>query len=107
MPIGGRAARVRAAIAGWCGRWLIQRGWHTWSMTPWRIRDFHEDDLDAAVRLWDDPAAGTAAPVFGVSDLISAVRMGAPAVVAVVGDDLVGTVVVDISGARAWCMRIR
>jgi hypothetical protein len=39
-------------------------------MTPWRIRDFHEDDLDAAIRIWDDPAAGTAAPVFGVSDLI-------------------------------------
>jgi hypothetical protein len=40
-------------------------------MTPWRIRHFHEDDLDAAVRLWDDPAAGSTAPVFGVSDLIS------------------------------------
>ncbi len=75
-------------------------------MTPWRIRDFHEDDLDAAVRLWDDPAAGTAVPVFGVSDLISAVRAGAPAVVAVVGDDLAGTVVATISGARALVMRI-
>jgi len=58
-------------------------------MTPWRIRDFHEDDLDAAVRLWDDPAAGSTTPVFGVSDLISAVRAGAPAVVAIVGEDLV------------------
>ncbi|HEY5987325.1 MAG TPA: hypothetical protein VIV12_13265, partial [Streptosporangiaceae bacterium] len=75
-------------------------------MTPWRVRDFHEDDLDAAVRLWDDPAAGTAAPVFGVSDLISAVRAGAPAMVAAVGDDVVGTVVATISGARALVMRI-
>jgi len=24
-------------------------------MMPWRIRDFHEDELDAAVRLWDGP----------------------------------------------------
>jgi transitional endoplasmic reticulum ATPase len=75
-------------------------------MTPWRIRDFHDDDLDAAVRLWDDPAAGSMAPVFGLSDLISAVRAGAPAVVAVVGEDLVGTAVAAISGARAQVMRI-
>jgi transitional endoplasmic reticulum ATPase len=42
--------------------------------TPWRIRDFHPDDLDAAVRLWDNPAASSEAPVFGLSDLIAAVR---------------------------------
>jgi transitional endoplasmic reticulum ATPase len=75
-------------------------------MTPWRIRDFHEDDLDAAVRLWDDPAADSTAPVFGVSDLISVVRTGAPAVVAIVGEDLVGAVVATVSGARAQVMRI-
>jgi transitional endoplasmic reticulum ATPase len=75
-------------------------------VTPWRIRDFHDDDLDAAVRLWDDPAAGTAAPVFGVSDLISAVRTGSPAVVAVSGHELVGTVVATLSGDRALIMRI-
>ncbi len=80
--------------------------WQTWLMVPWRIRDFHEDDLDAAVRLWDDPAAGTGAPVFGLSDLISAVRAGAPAVVAVVGDELVGTVVATTGGARALLLRI-
>jgi transitional endoplasmic reticulum ATPase len=75
-------------------------------MTPWRIRDFRDDDLDAAVRLWDDPAAGTAAPVFGVSDLISAVRAGSPAVVAVTGTELVGTVVATLSGDRALVLRI-
>jgi transitional endoplasmic reticulum ATPase len=75
-------------------------------MTPWRIRDFHEDDLDAAVRLWDDPAAGTAAPVFGVSDLITAVRAGAQTVVAAVGDEVVGVVIATVSGARAMVLRI-
>jgi transitional endoplasmic reticulum ATPase len=75
-------------------------------MTPWRIRDYHDDDLDAAVRLWDDPAAGTAVPVFGVSDLISAVRAGSPAVVAVVGTDVVGIVVATLSGDRALVLRI-
>jgi transitional endoplasmic reticulum ATPase len=75
-------------------------------MTPWRIRDFHEDDLDAAIRLWDDPAAGGTSPVFGVSDLIGAVRAGAPAVVAVVGEEVVGALVGTVSGARAQLMRI-
>jgi ribosomal protein S18 acetylase RimI-like enzyme len=75
-------------------------------MTAWRIRDFHDDDLDAAIRLWDDPAAGTKAPVFGVSDLITAVRGGAPAVVAVAGEELVGSVVATVSGARATLLRI-
>jgi transitional endoplasmic reticulum ATPase len=82
------------------------RSWQTWPMTPWRIRDFHDDDLDAAVRLWDDPGADSTVPVFGVSDLISAVRAAAPAVVAVVGEDLVGAVVATVSGARAQVMRI-
>jgi transitional endoplasmic reticulum ATPase len=75
-------------------------------MTPWRIRDLHEDDLDAVIRLWDNPAAGTTAPVFGPSDLIAAVRANAPAVVAVVGDELVGAVVATVSDARAMVMRI-
>jgi transitional endoplasmic reticulum ATPase len=78
--------------------------------TPWRIRDFHSDDLDAAVRLWDNPAASSEAPVFGLSDLIAAVRSHEPAVVAVAGnehgEELVGTAVATISGGRAWVMRI-
>lgn len=75
-------------------------------MTAWRIRDFHDDDLDAAIRLWDDPVASPAAPVYGFSDLIAAVRAGAPAVVAVVGDELIGTAVAAIHGTRATLMRI-
>ena len=75
-------------------------------MVLWRVRDFHDDDLDAAIRLWGDPAAGGEAPVFGLSDLISAVRAGEPAVVAVVGDELVGTAVATVSGGRAWIVRI-
>jgi len=75
-------------------------------MAVWRVRDFHADDLDAAVRLWDDPAASGAAPVFGLSDLIAAVRSHQPAVAAVVGDALVGTAVATVADDRAWVMRI-
>jgi transitional endoplasmic reticulum ATPase len=72
----------------------------------WRIREFHADDLDAAVRLWDDPAASSEAPLFGLSDLIVAVRSHQPAVVAVVGEELVGVAVATVSGDQAWEERL-
>src|SRR6516165_4997183 len=75
-------------------------------MAPWRVRDFHADDLDAAVRLWDDPVASSEAPAFGLSDVIAAVRSHEPAVVAVVGEELVGAAVATVSADRAWVMRI-
>jgi transitional endoplasmic reticulum ATPase len=75
-------------------------------MAMWRVRDFHADDLDAAIRLWDDPAASSEAPVFGLSDLIAAVRSHQPAVAAVVGEELVGTAVATVGDDRAWIMRI-
>jgi len=75
-------------------------------MAMWRVRDFHADDLDAAIRLWDNPEASSEAPAFGLSDLIAAVRSHQPAVVAVVGEELAGTAVAAVSGDRAWVMRI-
>jgi transitional endoplasmic reticulum ATPase len=75
-------------------------------MTPWRVRHFHADDLDAVVRLWDNPAASSEAPTFSLSDLLAAVRSHEPAVVAVVGEELVGAAVATVSGDRAWIMRI-
>ena len=75
-------------------------------MTPWRVRDVHADDLDAADRLWDNPAASSEASAFGLSDLIAAVRSHEPAVVAVAGDELVGATAATVSGDRAWVMRI-
>jgi transitional endoplasmic reticulum ATPase len=75
-------------------------------MAPWRVRDFHSDDLDSAIRLWDNPAASSEAPAFGMSDLIAAVRSHEPAVVAVVGEELVGAAVATVGGDRAWVIRI-
>ena len=80
--------------------------WHTDAMAPWRVRDFHADDLDAVIRLWDNPAASSEAPAFSLSDLIAAVRSHEPAVVAVVGEELAGAAVAVVGGDRAWVMRI-
>lgn len=75
-------------------------------MPEWRVREFHDDDIGAAIRMWDDPATGGSQPVFGIAELISAVRGGEPAVVAVVGDELVGTAIATVSRDRAWVQRI-
>ena len=75
-------------------------------MTPWRIRDFHDADLDAAVAMWDDPEAGGHDPLFRIPELIAAVRAGQPAVVATVGEVLVGTAVANVAGERAWLLRL-
>ena len=72
----------------------------------WRVRDFHADDLDAAVRLWEDPASSSEAPLFGLSDLIAAVRSHQPTVVAVVREELAGVAVATVTGDQAWVMRI-
>lgn len=75
-------------------------------MTSWRIRDFHDDDLDMAIPLWGDPATASAAAAFGLSEIIAAIRANQPAVVAVVGGELVGSAVAMVERDHAWIMRI-
>src|SRR6202451_1262577 len=101
--LGGHVPGLGPVTCGtaWRGCW-----WHTDAMTPWRVRDFHTDALDAAVRLWDSRAASSEAPAFSLSDLIAAVRSHQPAVVAVVGEELVGVAVSAVGSDRAWVMRI-
>ncbi|MFD8788500.1 ATP-binding protein [Kitasatospora sp. NPDC059599] len=71
----------------------------------WHLRDFHDDDLDQAIQLWDQGRqADLSLPVFPVSDVVAAARGGQPAVVARVGDELVGMVVARAEGERGWIM---
>lgn len=72
-------------------------------MPTWRLRDFRDDDLDGAIQIWDkDRRADDSLPVFPVSEVMAAARAGAPAVVAVVGDAVVGMAVAQEQGDRAW-----
>jgi GNAT superfamily N-acetyltransferase len=67
------------------------------------LRDFHDDDLDQAISVWDQSREpGEPPPAFPVSEVVSAARSGQPAVVAVVGDVLVGMAVAQVTGDRAW-----
>jgi GNAT superfamily N-acetyltransferase len=72
-------------------------------MPTWRLRDFRDDDLDRAIQIWDqDRQTDDSPPVFPVSEVMAVARAGGPAVVAAVGDDLVGMAVAQAQGERAW-----
>src|ERR1700757_554126 len=83
--------------------WGRSNGGEVTYMPPWRFREFHDDDLDQAIAMWnqsrcpDEPN-----PVFPISEVVSAARAGQPAVVAVVADELVGMAVGQVQGERAW-----
>jgi transitional endoplasmic reticulum ATPase len=71
----------------------------------WFIRDYHDDDLEAVVRLIDATSAHQGS-VFGLSEVIAALRDDQPAMVAQRDDEVVGAVVSVVSGDRAWVARL-
>lgn len=76
-------------------------------VSAWRFRDFHEGDLDQAIRMWDQSRhTDDRLPVFPVSEVMAAARRGEPAVVATAGDELVGMAVAQVQGERAWVLLI-
>lgn len=70
-------------------------------MPAWRVRDFHDDDLDQAIHIWDESREAVE-PVFSAAEVVAIARGGHPALVAVVGDDVVGMVVAQVEAERAW-----
>ncbi|MEY9872518.1 transitional endoplasmic reticulum ATPase [Streptacidiphilus sp. MAP12-33] len=76
-------------------------------MPVWRMRDFHDDDLDQVVQVWDQSRPDDQPPpVFPISEAMSAARAGQPAVVAVVGEQIVGVAVARAEGERAWIVLV-
>ena len=76
-------------------------------MPPWRLRDYHDEDLDQAIEIWDQSRApGSAEPVFSVAEVMAAARAGQPAVVAEVGEEVVGMAVAHTQGERAWILLV-
>ena len=72
-------------------------------MPPWRLRDYHDEDLDQAIQVWDQSRhPGSTEPVFTVAEVMAAARAGQPAVVAEVGGEVVGMAVAQTQGERAW-----
>lgn len=76
-------------------------------MPVWRVRDFHEDDLDRAMQLLlGDCDESGAQPLVALGEVIAAVHDGQPALVAEVGRELVAAVFSTVAGERAWVLRL-
>jgi len=69
--------------------------------TP-RVRDFHEDDLDQVVRVWEESRSPERRAVYGLAEVLGALRDGGAGVVAAVGEIVVGAAVARVGGDRAW-----
>jgi AAA+ superfamily predicted ATPase/GNAT superfamily N-acetyltransferase len=73
--------------------------------TP-RVRDFHEDDLDQVVRVWEESRNSERAPVYGLAEILGALREPGVAVVATVGEVVVGAAAARLGGDRAWVVLV-
>ncbi|MDX6731696.1 MAG: transitional endoplasmic reticulum ATPase, partial [Baekduia sp.] len=67
-----------------------------------RVRDFHEDDLDQVVRVWEESRTAGRSAVHGLAEVLAAIREEGFAVVAVVGEIVVGAAATRVSGDRGW-----
>lgn len=66
-------------------------------MATWRVRDFHDDDLDQVVRVWEESRKSGVSPVRGLAEILAAIRDDGTAVVAVVGPVVVGATIARLS----------
>ncbi|WNM29848.1 GNAT family N-acetyltransferase [Streptomyces sp. Li-HN-5-11] len=76
------------------------------AVPAWHLRDYHDDDLDQAIQIWDQSRLADEHRVFSVSEVMAAAKAGQTAVVAVVGDQLVGMAVAQTSGKRGWILLV-
>jgi transitional endoplasmic reticulum ATPase len=73
--------------------------------TP-RLRDFHEDDLDPVVRVWEESRTFERRPVYGLAEILGALRDEGVAVVVTVGEVVVGAAAARVGGDRGWVVRL-
>lgn len=75
-------------------------------MPPWHLRDYRDDDLDQAIQIWDQSRRADEDRVFPVSEVMAAAKAGQTAVVAAVGEELVGMAVAQAHGKRGWILLV-
>ncbi|MET8450101.1 bifunctional GNAT family N-acetyltransferase/ATP-binding protein [Streptomyces sp. NPDC005209] len=76
------------------------------AMPVWHLRDYRDDDLDQAIEIWDQSRMDDEDRVFPVSEVMAAAKAGQTAVVALVGDELVGMAVAQACGKRGWILLV-
>jgi transitional endoplasmic reticulum ATPase len=70
-------------------------------VSVWRIRDFHSDDLDGILHLWEELTALKIDPVYGLSEVLASCEKD-QAVVAMHGDEIIGAAVGRAAHAQGW-----
>jgi GNAT superfamily N-acetyltransferase len=70
-----------------------------------RIRDLDDARLEQAMRLWEDAAPSSGGFAFSFAEVLAALTARQPALVALVGERLVGAVAARVDGSRAWILR--
>lgn len=70
-------------------------------MAGWRIRDYHADDVDGILRLWEQVTAEGTEPVYSLSEVLASCAKD-HAVVAVVGEQVVGAAIGRAAHAQGW-----
>jgi transitional endoplasmic reticulum ATPase len=70
-------------------------------MPGWRLREFHDDDLDGILHLWATVNADGVEPVYGLSEVLASCQKD-HAIVAVHGDEVVGAAVGRAAHAQGW-----
>lgn len=70
-------------------------------MSTWRIRDAHAHDLEGIVRLWERSRAAGIEPVYALAEVLTSASEDI-AVVAAVGDQIVGAAVGRRAHNQAW-----
>ena len=70
-------------------------------VTNWRIRDLQPSDVDGLLKLWEEYRASGTEPVYSLSEVLASARVDT-AVVAVVGDEVVGVTIARAAHDQAW-----
>ncbi len=74
-------------------------------MSGARIRDYHADDIDGVLRLWEQVTSADAQPVYNLPEVLASCAKD-HAVVAVVDDEIIGVVVGRAAHAQGWVVFI-
>ena len=74
-------------------------------MQPWSVRDFHPDDLDQLISVWQQSRTPGVHPVYTLTEIIDACSTGV-ATVAVMEGRVVGAAACKVQDARAWMVML-
>ena len=70
-------------------------------MTVWHLRDYHPEDVDGILHLWNVVTGKAVQPVYSLSEVLSSCAKD-HAVLAVVDDQVVGAAVGRVAHAQGW-----